>query len=316
MRRLPARAGRACRALGFCACFRNDQAVDAGQAVFTLSDATTETVSPPALGGTATRSTCSLVTRRRRARRSRGCRPRGPAQWAVRWVAVDDLSFVMGAVGDTTAPAAVGNLAAGTPTSSSLTLTWTAPGDDGSTGTASSYDIRYSHQRDQRRQLGQRHAGYRRTGPGGGGTNAEHGRQRPLGQHDLLLRDQDRRTKCPTPQRSPTVPAAPPRPRHRCDCRPQAQHAGLTAGGAIDPRFRRCHRPHGHRCSDAGIYDASERPLDAMPAASPPTPTAATSCTSSTSVRFPPVRPSTWPSCGSTTPAATAGRAMATCTWS
>ncbi len=46
--------------------------------------------------------------------------------------------------GDSTPPAAVTNLAAGSPTSSSLTLTWTAPGDDGNTGTATSYDIRYS----------------------------------------------------------------------------------------------------------------------------------------------------------------------------
>ena len=45
--------------------------------------------------------------------------------------------------GDTTAPAAVSNLATSSPTSSSITLTWMAPGDDGSTGTATSYDIRY-----------------------------------------------------------------------------------------------------------------------------------------------------------------------------
>jgi polygalacturonase/phosphodiesterase/alkaline phosphatase D-like protein len=45
---------------------------------------------------------------------------------------------------DTTAPAAVSDLAAANPTSSSVDLSWTAPGDDGSTGTASSYDIRYS----------------------------------------------------------------------------------------------------------------------------------------------------------------------------
>jgi len=45
---------------------------------------------------------------------------------------------------DTTAPAAVTNLAAGSPTNSAVTLTWTAPGDDGNTGTASTYDIRYS----------------------------------------------------------------------------------------------------------------------------------------------------------------------------
>ncbi|MCD9025942.1 fibronectin type III domain-containing protein [Cohnella silvisoli] len=48
------------------------------------------------------------------------------------------------ASGDTTAPAAIANLAAPSSTSSSVSLTWTAPGDDGSTGTASSYDIRYS----------------------------------------------------------------------------------------------------------------------------------------------------------------------------
>ena len=42
------------------------------------------------------------------------------------------------------APAAITNLATSSPTENSITLTWTAPGDDGSIGTASSYDIRYS----------------------------------------------------------------------------------------------------------------------------------------------------------------------------
>ncbi|MFD2612283.1 chondroitinase-B domain-containing protein [Paenibacillus gansuensis] len=45
---------------------------------------------------------------------------------------------------DTSAPSAITNLAAGNPTSSSVQLSWTAPGDDGNTGTASSYDVRYS----------------------------------------------------------------------------------------------------------------------------------------------------------------------------
>ena len=44
---------------------------------------------------------------------------------------------------DTTAPAIVSNLATSSPTTSSLTLTWTAPGDDGTTGTATTYDVRY-----------------------------------------------------------------------------------------------------------------------------------------------------------------------------
>lgn len=45
---------------------------------------------------------------------------------------------------DTTPPAKISNLAAGSPTSSSITLTWTAVGDDANSGTASSYDIRRS----------------------------------------------------------------------------------------------------------------------------------------------------------------------------
>ncbi|HSQ59373.1 MAG TPA: fibronectin type III domain-containing protein [Acidobacteriota bacterium] len=46
--------------------------------------------------------------------------------------------------GDVTAPAAVADLSITGSTGTSLALRWTAPGDDGSSGTASSYDIRYS----------------------------------------------------------------------------------------------------------------------------------------------------------------------------
>src|SRR3989344_1233115 len=56
------------------------------------------------------------------------------------WLVVDYVE----AAADTTAPAAVTNLAAGTPTTSSLVVSWTAPGDDASTGTATTYDLRYS----------------------------------------------------------------------------------------------------------------------------------------------------------------------------
>jgi hypothetical protein len=45
---------------------------------------------------------------------------------------------------DTIAPSQMTNLWAGNPTSTSIKLTWTAPGDDGNSGTASEYDIRYS----------------------------------------------------------------------------------------------------------------------------------------------------------------------------
>lgn len=41
-------------------------------------------------------------------------------------------------------PDAVTNLVASNPIANSITLTWTASGDDGNTGTASEYDIRYS----------------------------------------------------------------------------------------------------------------------------------------------------------------------------
>ena len=45
---------------------------------------------------------------------------------------------------DTTAPSAIATLTAGAATSSSVALSWTAPGDDGATGTAHQYDVRYS----------------------------------------------------------------------------------------------------------------------------------------------------------------------------
>jgi hypothetical protein len=47
-------------------------------------------------------------------------------------------------VGDTTPPAAAGNLATSQVGGNSVMLTWTAPGDDGSSGTAAAYDIRWS----------------------------------------------------------------------------------------------------------------------------------------------------------------------------
>ena len=45
---------------------------------------------------------------------------------------------------DATPPDAVSDLATGTVTATSVQLSWTAPGDDGATGTATTYDIRYS----------------------------------------------------------------------------------------------------------------------------------------------------------------------------
>ncbi|OGS39163.1 MAG: hypothetical protein A2551_05635, partial [Elusimicrobia bacterium RIFOXYD2_FULL_34_30] len=45
---------------------------------------------------------------------------------------------------DTTAPATINTLTTNSPTTNSLTLNWTSVGDDGTTGTAGSYDIRYA----------------------------------------------------------------------------------------------------------------------------------------------------------------------------
>lgn len=45
---------------------------------------------------------------------------------------------------ETVAPAHIANLLSDTPTANSIRLTWTAPGDDSVTGTATQYDVRYS----------------------------------------------------------------------------------------------------------------------------------------------------------------------------
>jgi hypothetical protein len=57
------------------------------------------------------------------------------------------ISFSVGSTtstADTTAPSQITNLSASNLTQNSIALSWKAPGDDGSTGTATSYDIRYS----------------------------------------------------------------------------------------------------------------------------------------------------------------------------
>jgi len=47
-------------------------------------------------------------------------------------------------IADEIAPAVVSNLSASNPTITSIDITWTSPGDSDSSGTASSYDVRYS----------------------------------------------------------------------------------------------------------------------------------------------------------------------------
>ncbi len=60
------------------------------------------------------------------------------------YLALDDLTFVLVDKAAPIPPATVADLACASATDTSVTLTWTAPGDNGNTGTAASYDIRYS----------------------------------------------------------------------------------------------------------------------------------------------------------------------------
>ena len=64
----------------------------------------------------------------------------GTASFGHFWYSI----YVVHSVGDPTPPDAVTDLATGTVTTSSVALSWTAPGDDGATGTATTYDVRYS----------------------------------------------------------------------------------------------------------------------------------------------------------------------------
>jgi len=52
--------------------------------------------------------------------------------------------YTQGGGRDTIAPAAVANLAVNDVSAGSITLSWTAPGDDGTAGTAATYDLRYA----------------------------------------------------------------------------------------------------------------------------------------------------------------------------
>jgi len=59
-------------------------------------------------------------------------------------VSANDSAEVSFTVPDTTPPANVTDLSVSGATTNSLTLTWTAPGQDGNNGTAAEYDIRYA----------------------------------------------------------------------------------------------------------------------------------------------------------------------------
>lgn len=60
------------------------------------------------------------------------------------WSSLSNVLEVTTLPPDVTSPAAVGNLAIGQVGPRSVELTWTAPGDDGTTGQARQYDLRYA----------------------------------------------------------------------------------------------------------------------------------------------------------------------------
>ncbi len=140
-----AAGGEGVSALGFCVCSHNIAGYSSGPgtAFFVLSDGTTASVDYPKFGGDA-------------AIRAIFIGYQAPAGLAITrvvctrpgsgnsFIAIDDLSFVVSDLSVAPPPATITNLAASDPAEASVTLTWTAPGDSASTGTAASYDIRYS----------------------------------------------------------------------------------------------------------------------------------------------------------------------------
>ncbi len=89
---------------------------------------------------------------------------------------------------DVTQPAPPYNLHVSDATGNSLKVSWTAPGDDNLSGTASSLRSALLHEPDHYVELGQRHTGRRGTHPGDGGIRPVDSCVRPGRQHDLLLR--------------------------------------------------------------------------------------------------------------------------------
>ncbi len=91
---------------------------------------------------------------------------------------------------DTTAPSAIGDLAAtaSTTTNGAVNLSWTAPGNDGTVGTATSYLVRYSTSAINSEGLVERdHCDDRDPDASGLGDGTEHERHGSDFGHDLLL---------------------------------------------------------------------------------------------------------------------------------
>ena len=138
---------------------------------------------------------------------------------------------------DTTPPATVSNLATSSPTTTSLPLTWTAPGDDGNTGTATTYDVRY------------RTGGAVVTTNWAGATQARRraGPARNRNRRDVRSQGSDRPARCTTsawrrPMRCPTGARLATRdPARRAGARPTQRlrpqsatsHTGSPTSGSV-----------------------------------------------------------------------------------
>ena len=109
------------------------------------------------------------------------------------WSAISNCPTGTTMRSDTTAPAAVANLSCSNITATSVQLNWTAPGDNGSTGTATTYDIRYSTSTINAGNWASATQCHRRTGPGSGRHQPELHRQRPVWRYHLLLRHRNGR---------------------------------------------------------------------------------------------------------------------------
>ncbi len=80
---------------------------------------------------------------------------------------------------DVTPPSPPTNVEVISVTAHSATVRWQAPGDDGLTGTATTYDLRYSTETHYSSQLGQCNAGNRRADAIGFRVDAVHDREQP-----------------------------------------------------------------------------------------------------------------------------------------
>jgi hypothetical protein len=133
--------GKAVQAIGFIIDGRDDQNTQVGSIWVMLSDASEVKIDYTTFGGAAG-SGLFFGYQAPAGRFITGIEGTRKNLSGNSYLALDDLTFVLADATQPAPPAAITDLAASNPTEDSVTLTWTAPGDSGMTGTAASYDIR------------------------------------------------------------------------------------------------------------------------------------------------------------------------------